>query len=95
MKSLLSLCLLALSTNILAADPEYFIAVSKSSHIQELVARGYAKDIKSIEHDMTKTYRCLGCYDIDVTIINPVDEEEVLHFQTELRDMAKIEVRRK
>ena len=95
MKSVFSLCLLALSTQLSAADPEYFTAVLKGSHIQELVARGYAQHIKSVVHDMTNTYRCLGCYDIDVTIINPADEEEVLHFQTELRDMNKIEVRRK
>lgn len=89
------LSVLILATQLTAADPEYFVAVAKNSTIQELVARGYAKDIKSITHDMTHTYRCLGCYDIDVTIINAVDEEEVFHFQTELRDMNKIEVRRK
>ncbi|MCA9508123.1 MAG: hypothetical protein KC505_06875 [Myxococcales bacterium] len=85
---------LAASSTLLAADAEYFNAVIQSSYLKELLARGYAKDILSIKHDQFHVYRCLGCYDFDVTIVNAAGEEETMTFQTEWREGDKIDVRR-
>lgn len=91
MKKLFVFTMLA-TLNIFAAGSEYFMAVLNNSHLKELSAIGYAKQIKSIEHDMTNTYRCFGCFDFNVTIISAADKEEVLTYQTE-DFMGKIKVR--
>ncbi len=79
MKKVISLLMATfLSTGVFSAGSEYFSAVLNSSALND-------KEIKLIEHDFTNTYRCLGCYDFRVTIINSLKKEEVLNFQTELR----------
>ncbi len=79
------------SLGLWAAPNTYFSAVLGSDALKKVMASSGTSQIKKIQNTMT--YRCLGCFDFEVTLQTSGDLEFV--FFTRLTHDGKIEVQLK